>query len=117
MRVVCSDSAGCVSVLSLAEGALTSLSQWKAHDFESWISAFSYWDTQLVYSGNTHTSLVSADKFLNENSPALPHFTAYFQETKVKEYQYVNGIQCVLSKNGKQLLNITDNKVLFCFFT
>lgn len=51
--MVCSDSAGCVSVLSLAEGTLTALSQWKAHDFEAWISAFSYWDTQLVYSGNT----------------------------------------------------------------
>lgn len=88
MRVVCSDSAGCVSVLSLAEGALTSLSQWKAHDFESWISAFSYWDTQLVYSGNnSNTSLLLADMFLNENSAALPHFTVYFQERKVEEYQ------------------------------
>lgn len=54
LRVVCSDSAGCVSVLSLGDGALTSLSQWKAHEFESWISAFSYWDTQVVYSGNIH---------------------------------------------------------------
>uniref|UniRef100_A0A3Q4HHF8 methylated diphthine methylhydrolase n=1 Tax=Neolamprologus brichardi TaxID=32507 RepID=A0A3Q4HHF8_NEOBR len=52
VRIVCSDSAGCISVLSLAEGALTTLSQWKAHDFEAWISAFSYWDTQLVYSGD-----------------------------------------------------------------
>lgn len=52
VRLVCSDSAGCLSVLSLAEGALASLSHWKAHDFEAWISAFSYWDTQLVYSGN-----------------------------------------------------------------
>lgn len=51
VRVVCSDSAGCVSVLSLAEGTLSALSQWKAHDFEAWISAFSYWDVQLVYSG------------------------------------------------------------------
>lgn len=41
-------------MLSLAEGALTTLSQWKAHDFEAWISAFSYWDTQLVYSGNIY---------------------------------------------------------------
>lgn len=53
VRLVCSDSAGCVNVLSLAEGTLMSLSQWKAHDFEAWISAFSYWDTQLLYSGNT----------------------------------------------------------------
>lgn len=66
VRVVCSDSAGCVSVLSLAEGALTALSQWKAHDFEAWISAFSYWDTQLIYSGN---------------SPHLNHYLSHFQRT------------------------------------
>lgn len=53
VKLVCSDSAGCVSVLSMSEATLTPLSQWKAHDFEAWISAFSYWDTQLVYSGNT----------------------------------------------------------------
>lgn len=52
VKLVCSDSAGCLTVLSVSEGTLTPLSQWKAHDFEAWISAFSYWDTQLVYSGN-----------------------------------------------------------------
>uniref|UniRef100_A0AAV2MU27 Uncharacterized protein n=1 Tax=Knipowitschia caucasica TaxID=637954 RepID=A0AAV2MU27_KNICA len=51
IRVVCSDSAGCISVVSLGEGAVTVQSQWKAHDFEAWISAFSYWDTQLIYTG------------------------------------------------------------------
>jgi len=53
VRVVCSDSAGGLSLLSLAEGSLVAVVQWKAHDFEAWISAFSYWDTQLVYSGNS----------------------------------------------------------------
>lgn len=53
VKLACSDSAGCVSVLSMGERTLTPLSQWKAHDFEAWISAFSYWDTQLIYSGNT----------------------------------------------------------------
>lgn len=53
VKLVCSDSAGCVNVLSMCEGTLMPLSQWKAHDFEAWISAFSYWDTQLIYSGNT----------------------------------------------------------------
>lgn len=51
VKLACSDSAGCVTVLSMREGTLTPLSQWKAHDFEAWISAFSYWDTQLIYSG------------------------------------------------------------------
>lgn len=50
-RVVTSDSTGSLTVLSVAEDHLTAVSQWKAHDFEAWISAFSYWDTQLVYSG------------------------------------------------------------------
>lgn len=69
VRVVCSDSAGCVSVLSLAEGALTALSQWKAHDFEAWISAFSYWDTQLVYSGNSPLNYNLSHLFLPFWSP------------------------------------------------
>ncbi|XP_034727951.1 diphthine methyltransferase [Etheostoma cragini] len=73
VRVVCSDSAGCVSVLSLAEGALTALSQWKAHDFEAWISAFSYWDTQLVYSGGDDCKLKGWDLRVG---PSCPTFTS-----------------------------------------
>ncbi|XP_019963848.2 diphthine methyltransferase isoform X3 [Paralichthys olivaceus] len=73
VRVVCSDSAGCVSVLSLAEGALTCLSQWKAHNFEAWISAFSYWDTQLVYSGGDDCKLKGWDLRVG---PSCPTFTS-----------------------------------------
>ncbi|XP_040898810.1 diphthine methyltransferase isoform X2 [Toxotes jaculatrix] len=69
VRVVCSDSAGCVSVLSLAESSLTTLSQWKAHDFEAWISAFSYWDTQLVYSGGDDCKLKGWDLRVGPSCP------------------------------------------------
>uniref|UniRef100_UPI0037E97503 diphthine methyltransferase n=1 Tax=Semicossyphus pulcher TaxID=241346 RepID=UPI0037E97503 len=71
VRVVCSDSAGCVSVLTLAEGGLTALSQWKAHDFEAWISAFSYWDTQLVYSGGDDCKLKGWDLRLGSSCPTF----------------------------------------------
>eukprot|EP00064_Thunnus_orientalis_P000585 superscaffoldBa00000031_g586 len=71
VRVVCSDSAGCVSVLSLAESALTALSHWKAHDFEAWISAFSYWDTQLVYSGGDDCKLKGWDLRVGPSSPTF----------------------------------------------
>lgn len=71
VRIVCSDSAGCTSVLSLAEGALTTLSQWKAHDFEAWISAFSYWDTQLVYSGGDDCKLKGWDLRIGPSSPTF----------------------------------------------
>ncbi|XP_022614025.1 diphthine methyltransferase [Seriola dumerili] len=71
VRVVCSDSAGCVSVVSLAEGALTTLSQWKAHDFEAWISAFSYWDTQLIYSGGDDCKLKGWDLRVGPSCPTV----------------------------------------------
>ncbi|XP_074526967.1 diphthine methyltransferase [Halichoeres trimaculatus] len=71
IRVVCSDSAGCVSVLTLAEGSLAALSQWKAHDFEAWISAFSYWDTQLVYSGGDDCKLKGWDLRAGPSSPTF----------------------------------------------
>lgn len=71
VRVVCSDSAGCVSVLSLAEGALSTVSQWKAHDFEAWISAFSYWDTQLIYSGGDDCKLKGWDLRVGPSCPTM----------------------------------------------
>ncbi|KAM3610645.1 uncharacterized protein V6R79_006884 [Siganus canaliculatus] len=71
IRMVCSDSGGCVSVLSLAEGTLTSLSQWKAHDFEAWISAFSYWDTRLVYSGGDDCKFKGWDLRLGPSCPTF----------------------------------------------
>lgn len=73
IRVVCSDSAGCISVASLKEGALTVQSQWKAHDFEAWISAFSYWDTQLVYTGGDDCKLKGWDLRMG---PSCPTFTS-----------------------------------------
>ncbi|KAM6930955.1 diphthine methyltransferase [Xenentodon cancila] len=71
IRVVCSDSEGCVAAFSLAEGALTALAQWKAHDFEAWISAFSYWDTQLVYSGGDDCKFKGWDLRINPSSPVF----------------------------------------------
>ncbi|XP_029915242.1 diphthine methyltransferase isoform X2 [Myripristis murdjan] len=71
VRVVCSDSAGCISALCLAEGALMPLSQWKAHDFEAWISAFSYWDTQLLYSGGDDCKLKGWDLRMGPSSPTF----------------------------------------------
>ncbi|XP_064210510.1 diphthine methyltransferase isoform X1 [Anguilla rostrata] len=71
MRVVSSDSAGCVNVLSVGEAGLAAVSQWKAHDFEAWISAFSYWDTQLLYSGGDDCKLKGWDLRIRPSSPTF----------------------------------------------
>lgn len=49
--LVASSSDGKLSTWQLTDSGLENLSRWKAHDFEAWISAFDYWDTNLVYSG------------------------------------------------------------------
>ncbi|KAK2845475.1 hypothetical protein Q7C36_010329 [Tachysurus vachellii] len=70
-RVVTSDSTGSLTLLSLTEDDLSAVSQWKAHDFEAWISAFSYWDTQLVYSGGDDCKLKGWDLRMGPSSPTF----------------------------------------------
>ncbi|KAK0142832.1 Diphthine methyltransferase [Merluccius polli] len=71
VRVACSDSSGCISVLSLGGAGLETTSQWKAHDFEAWITAFSYWDTQLLYSGGDDSKLKGWDLRMGCSSPTF----------------------------------------------
>lgn len=79
VKLVCSDSAGCVNVLSVSEGTLMPLSQWKAHDFEAWISAFSYWDTQLIYSGNSRITDKSDRRYPHRNIFISDHDKSWLQ--------------------------------------
>lgn len=71
VRVVSSDSTGSLSVLTLGEASLSVISQWKAHEFEAWISAFSYWDTQLIYSGGDDCKLKGWDLRMGPSSPTF----------------------------------------------
>ena len=47
-----SDSAGCINIVSVREGVMEVTEEWKAHDYEAWIAAFDYHDTNTVYTGN-----------------------------------------------------------------
>lgn len=50
-EIVCSDSKGRIHLLKLINNNLTLLTTRQCHDFEAWISAFYYWDTNIFFSG------------------------------------------------------------------
>ncbi|CAG5125252.1 unnamed protein product, partial [Candidula unifasciata] len=54
--VAASDSAGCVTVFQVGDN-LSTVSTWKAHDYEAWITAFHKSDHNLVFSGGDDCKL------------------------------------------------------------
>ncbi|XP_026759470.2 diphthine methyltransferase isoform X2 [Galleria mellonella] len=49
--LVVSDSLGGITVLKLIVDGLQKIGSWKGHNFEAWITAFNYWNTNTFYSG------------------------------------------------------------------
>ncbi|EFN83159.1 diphthine methyltransferase isoform X2 [Harpegnathos saltator] len=51
IHIIVSDSRGWISRFTLHKNDLTRDFSWRAHDFEAWIAAFDYWQTNSFYSG------------------------------------------------------------------
>ena len=49
--IVTSDTKGYLNHIQVGEVEMDLVNSWKAHDFESWIAAFNYADTNIIYSG------------------------------------------------------------------
>jgi diphthamide biosynthesis protein 7 len=50
--ITVSDSKGNISLLTMSDLMLEKRECWKAHGFEAWITAFDYWNSSVVYTGN-----------------------------------------------------------------
>jgi len=51
-----SGSSGSLTLVELTDTGMIPSSQWKAHDFEAWVAAFNYFNTNIVYSGKDSES-------------------------------------------------------------
>ncbi|XP_063981536.1 diphthine methyltransferase [Diachasmimorpha longicaudata] len=51
VKIAVSDSKGFISVYSVIQGRLSLVASQSAHEFEAWITAFNYWDPNIIYSG------------------------------------------------------------------
>ncbi|XP_041094458.1 diphthine methyltransferase isoform X2 [Polyodon spathula] len=73
VKIVCSDSKGCISLLSLSGSAasLHLLSQWKGHEFEAWIAAFDHWNSDVLYSGGDDCRLKGWDVRTGSSCPVF----------------------------------------------
>ncbi|KAL4719674.1 hypothetical protein ACJJTC_002995 [Scirpophaga incertulas] len=60
-KLVVSDSGGNVSVLVVGRDRIEKVSTWKSHDFEAWIAAYNYWNTDIFYSGGDDCVFKSYD--------------------------------------------------------
>ena len=53
LKIISSDSKGQLHLLKVDEAGPgpRAVATWQAHDFEAWVAAFNYWQTEVVYSG------------------------------------------------------------------
>lgn len=54
-KITVSDSQGSISLFRLSSGGgdIERIVSWHAHEFEAWITAFDYWNTNIIYTGNS----------------------------------------------------------------
>lgn len=60
-NVVVSHSKGGLSLFQLTNQGAIKKNDWKGHDYEVWITAFNYWDPNVIYSGADDTKFKGWD--------------------------------------------------------
>lgn len=50
-NIVVSDSTGGITLFELHNDQMKILTSWSSHEYEAWISAFDYWNVNVIYTG------------------------------------------------------------------
>ena len=62
-KIIVSGSSGCLTLVELTDTGMIPANQWKAHDFEAWVAAFNYFNTNVIYSGEVDV-LVARERLI-----------------------------------------------------
>ncbi|XP_033213690.1 diphthine methyltransferase [Belonocnema kinseyi] len=60
-RITVSVSNGSVHVFELTDETLEEIKSWHGHEYEAWITAFDYWNPNIIYSGGDDSKFKSFD--------------------------------------------------------
>ncbi|XP_058796537.1 diphthine methyltransferase isoform X2 [Phymastichus coffea] len=96
IKIVVSDSQGSVSLFNIAGSVknIERISRLHGHDFEAWIAAFDYWNTNVLYTGGDDCKFLRFDTRINSpthtNRLHNAGVTSLHSNWK-KEYSLVSG--------------------------
>ncbi|KAL1951932.1 hypothetical protein VTO73DRAFT_1081 [Trametes versicolor] len=100
-NLIVSLSDGSLSLLQPESGAgLTVADSWHAHDFEPWIAAWDYWNTNVVYSGGDDLKMKGWDIRQGGSSPLFVNKRFDAGVTTIQSHPHIEHILAVGSYNN-----------------
>ncbi|TDL28441.1 WD40 repeat-like protein [Rickenella mellea] len=94
-------SDGHVSLLRPSQSSILALSDsWCAHDFECWVSAWNYWDTNVVFSGGDDLKLKAWDIRQDFTQPLFTNSRFEAGVTTIQSHPHIEHVIAVGSYNN-----------------
>lgn len=94
-NITCSDSKGNIHILQFSNSELVLEKSWHGHEFQAWISAYYYWDPNIIFSGGDDSVFLKFDSRCGNKSVAknCSHDAGVtsFHSSKSSEFCVVSG--------------------------
>ncbi|KAF5390155.1 hypothetical protein D9757_002925 [Collybiopsis confluens] len=109
-KLVVSLSDGSLALLQPTESALVCADTWQAHEYEPWIAAWNYWDTNIIYSGGDDFKLKAWDIRTGVHEPLSVNRRSFEAGvTTIQNHPYIENLLAVGSYDCSVRLFDTRN--------